>query len=82
MAVPYCHMCQRNDAEKTQYGDATLGEGDYCPVCNRPACRFHMGRVRWRWKDSGRLDQALVCMDCKNAYRHRDWDSFHREWIS
>jgi hypothetical protein len=82
MSVPYCHICQENELEKRQYGDSSLSEGDYCPVCYRPVCRFHMGRVRWRWKDTGRLDSAMVCRDCKNAYRHRDWDAHHRDWIS
>lgn len=82
MPVPYCHICEHNELEKSRYGEATLSEGDYCPVCHRPACRFHMGRVRWRWKDSGQLDSALVCLDCKNTYRHREWDAYHRDWIS
>lgn len=82
MPVPYCHICAQNELEKRQYGDASLEEGDYCPVCYRPACRFHMGRVRWRWKENNKVDSALVCMDCKNSYRHREWDSYHRDWIS
>jgi hypothetical protein len=82
MPVPYCHICETNELEKRQYGAATLGQGDYCPVCQRPTCRFHMGRVRWKWRDTGKLDQALVCLDCKNAYRHREWDSYRRNWIS
>ncbi|NLX08340.1 MAG: hypothetical protein GXY36_01645 [Chloroflexi bacterium] len=82
MAVPFCHLCQQNEAEKRQYGDASLDQGEYCPVCHRPACRFHMGRVRWRWKDTNRLDSALVCMECKNTYRHREWDAHNRDWIS
>jgi hypothetical protein len=82
MPVPFCYICQQNEREKRQYGDASLNEGDYCPVCYQPVCRFHMGRVRWRWKDSGKLDSALVCRECKNAYRHREWDAHHRDWIS
>jgi C4-type Zn-finger protein len=82
MAVPYCYICQENEAEKRQYGDASLDQGDYCPVCHRPTCRYHMSRVRWRWKDTGTLDSALVCRDCKTSYRHRDWDAHNRDWIS
>jgi hypothetical protein len=82
MPVPYCHICEQNEAEKRQYGDASLSEGDYCPVCHRPACRFHMARVRWRWNDTGQVDSALVCRECKNTYRHREWDAHNRDWIS
>lgn len=82
MPVPYCYICEQDEAEKRQYGDASLPEGDYCPVCHRPVCRFHMARVRWRWHDSGRVDNALVCRECKTTYRHREWDAHHREWIS
>jgi hypothetical protein len=82
MPVPYCHICEQNELEKRQYGEASLAQGDYCPICYRPTCRYHMGRVRWRWKSTGRLDSALICIECKNAYRHREWDTYNRDWIS
>ena len=43
MPVPYCHICEQNELEKRQYGDATLDQGDYCPVCHQPTCRFRPG---------------------------------------
>ena len=82
MPVPYCHICQENEAEKRQYGDSSLEAGDYCPVCYRPTCRYHMSRVRWRWKETGQLGEALICRECKTTYRHRDWDRHNRDWIS
>lgn len=82
MPVPYCYICQENEAEKRQYGDASLDDGDYCPVCHQPTCRYHMARVRWRWKSSGQVGDALVCRDCKTTYRHRTWDRLNRDWIS
>lgn len=81
MPVPYCHMCDKNQAEKDAYGHATLDQGDYCPICHRPVCRFHMARVRWRWNDGGKLESAMVCKECKNSYAHRNWDSYNRDWI-
>lgn len=82
MSVPYCHICEENELEKRQYGDASLEQGDYCPICHRPTCRFHMSRVRWRWKDNGTVGDALICRDCKSTYRHREWDTHTRDWIS
>ncbi|MBN1678921.1 MAG: hypothetical protein JW966_01430 [Anaerolineae bacterium] len=81
MPVPYCTICQQNEAEKQQYGDVTLERGDYCPICHQPVCRFHLNRVRWRWKTNGRLDSALICRDCRKSYRHRNWDAHLRDWI-
>ncbi|MBE0690501.1 MAG: hypothetical protein IH587_10320 [Anaerolineae bacterium] len=82
MTVTYCHICNNEPQEKRSYGDEGLDQGDYCPVCHRPACRFHLGTVRWRWRNTGKLDSARVCMSCKNSYSHRDWDPVHRDWIS
>lgn len=81
MPVPFCHMCDEEPLE-SRYDDSALETGEYCPVCHRPACRYHLGTVRWRWKKSGQLGAARVCLACKNAYRHRDWDPVHRDWIS
>lgn len=81
MPVPYCHICERKPFEKEQYGDASLDRGDYCPVCRRPACRYHMGRVRWRWRTDNRLESAMICIECKNSYQHRTWDAHNRDWI-
>jgi hypothetical protein len=82
MTVPYCHICDSNDNDKRRYGETGLAEGDYCPVCFEPYCRYHGGTVRWRWRESGKIDSGRVCMQCKNAYRHRDWDPASRDWIS
>lgn len=81
MSVPYCHMCEKNQLEKDTYGDVSLAQGIYCPICHRPVCRFHMARVRWRWKTRGGLDSAYICKECKNTYQHRLWDSHNRDWI-
>lgn len=81
MPVPYCHICEKKPAEKSAYGDATLAQGDYCPICRQPTCRYHMARVRWRWKDSGRIESAFICKECKNRYEHRHWDAHNRDWI-
>jgi hypothetical protein len=82
MPVPYCHICEGDPNEKRRYGDTGLEGGDYCPVCFRPYCRFHAGKVRWRWRNNGKVDIGQVCLDCKNAYRHREWDAVNRDWIS
>ncbi len=82
MAVTHCHICDSNPEDKRRYGDAGLEDGIICPICLRPTCRFHLGTVRWRWRDSGKLDSARICLACKNAYRHRDWDPVRRDWIS
>jgi hypothetical protein len=82
MPVPYCHICESLPAEKARYGTSGLEEGDYCPVCYRPFCRYHGGIVRWKWRDSGKVDSGRVCMECKRAYLHRTWDPIHRDWIS
>jgi hypothetical protein len=83
MSVTFCHICEKNSAEKNRVGDSGLMMGVYCPVCHRPACSHHLGTVRWRWRDENRaLDSDKVCLECKRTYRHRDWDPIHREWIS
>ena len=82
MTIPFCYMCEDNSHDKQRYGDSGLAEGIYCPICFRPTCRYHLGTVRWRWKRNGQLDSARICLQCKNAYRHRDWDPVHRDWIS
>jgi hypothetical protein len=81
MSVPYCHVCRKKPDEKEMYGDAMLGQGAYCPICHQPACRYHMARVRWRWKDTGRIESDWICVECKNGYQHRYWDSHRRDWI-
>lgn len=82
MPVPFCHMCQRNTQDHQRYGDSGLSEGIMCPICHRPTCRHHLGTVRWRWKKTGKLDSARICLDCKNSYQHRYWDTHNRDWIS
>lgn len=82
MPVPYCYICDKKPAEKDIYGDASLAQGDYCPICHRPVCRYHMARVRWRWKDDrGALESTFICKECKNSYQHRTWDTHNRDWI-
>lgn len=82
MRVPYCHICDSNADEKKRYGDSGLEDGDYCPVCQRPYCKFHGGVVRWRWRASREVASGKVCKSCKNAYLHRTWDPVNRDWIS
>jgi hypothetical protein len=82
MQVPYCHICDGDAEEKKRYGNTGLSEGEYCPVCFLPYCRFHGGVVRWRWRSTGQLDSGKVCKQCKTAYLHRTWDAVNRDWIS
>ncbi|MBZ0316910.1 MAG: hypothetical protein K8L91_10880 [Anaerolineae bacterium] len=82
MSVPYCHVCQSRPEEQRAFTDSGLEKGDYCPVCYRPTCSHHLATVRFRWRTDRRLDSALVCIECKRAYRHRNWDVANRDWIS
>lgn len=83
MVVANCYMCDKDPVEASRYANTGLAEGEVCPVCYRPTCRHHMGVVRWRWRDETRkVGSALVCMECKTAYKHRHWDTIHRDWIS
>ncbi|MBK8934422.1 MAG: hypothetical protein IPM76_19320 [Chloroflexi bacterium] len=81
MTVKFCYICDQNPDGRP--GDSiALAEGEYCPICNQPACRVHLSVVRWRWRESGDLDSALVCKACVRTYAHRSWDVFHRDWIT
>jgi hypothetical protein len=83
MVVASCHLCDKKPEDAELYGASGFTQGEVCPVCFRPTCRHHMGMVRWRWKNDLRaVGSALVCMECKSAYKHRNWDPIHREWIS
>lgn len=82
MSVPNCHVCDSDSVEKDRYGDTGLENGDYCPICHRPTCRFHFATVRFRWRSDRRVDSARICITCKNAYEHRYWDVANRDWIS
>ena len=68
--------------EARRYGDGGLAEGVDCPICHRPACRYHLATVRWRWRESGELDAALICKECRRTYAQRDWDAVNRDWIT
>jgi hypothetical protein len=83
MAVTHCHVCDKNPAEAQRFAQAGYADGAVCPICQRPTCRYHLVMVRWRWRTPGReLDSAQVCRECKRAYKQRNWDPLHREWIS
>ena len=62
MSVPNCHICDSNTEEKQRYGEAGLAEGDYCPVCYRPTCKFHLATVRFRWNKDRSIDSAQICI--------------------
>jgi hypothetical protein len=82
MAVNYCYLCNQRPGEVVGNGRENLEAGDYCPICNQPVCRRHLSIVRWRWRDSGEVDSALVCKECVRTYAHRTWDTFRRDWIT
>lgn len=82
MAVQRCFLCEENPTEARRYGGDGLAEGNDCPICYRPTCRFHLTVVRWRWRESGRADSALICKECRRTYAHRNWDAVNRDWIT
>jgi uncharacterized protein YbaR (Trm112 family) len=83
MVVMSCHVCDKNAAEAQRLGTSGFMDGEICPICLQPTCRHHLATVRWRWRNPTRdLASTLVCIECKRAYKHRDWDPAHREWIS
>lgn len=82
MPVKRCLICDQNPETKRRYAGSGLAEGKECPICYAPTCRYHLTTVRWRWKETGEVDSDQVCKECKSAYRHRDWDTLNREWIS
>lgn len=82
MPVPTCYICDAEPEEKRRFGDTGLAEGEYCPVCYRPTCKFHLATVRFRWTRDRRVDSAKICIQCKKTYQHRTWDVANREWIS
>lgn len=67
---------------RRRYGRQGFAEGQNCPICFQPTCRYHLTTVRWRWRESGDVDSALICQECKRTYAHRSWDAFNRDWIS
>ena len=75
-----CYLCDENPLEHQRYGVGT--EIENCPLCYRPTCRFHLAIVRWKWRDSGRADFTLICQTCRRTYAHRNWDTYHRDWIT
>lgn len=82
MAVQRCYLCEENPIEGRRYGGDGLAQGGDCPICYRPTCRFHLTVVRWRWREDGRRDSALICKECRRTYAHRNWDAVHRDWIT
>lgn len=79
MSVPYCAISRRKNLEPSA---EDLANGDYCPVCYEPISRPYFRTVRFRWRESGQVDTAQICEDCKRTYRHRYWDAAQRDWIS
>jgi hypothetical protein len=82
MSVRSCDICNTDPSPAARSGQEYLDEGDYCPICYAPTCRRHLSVVRWRWRESGEVDLALVCKNCVRTYAHRSWDVFHRDWIT
>ena len=82
MGVQRCFLCEENPVEGRRYGGDGLPEGVDCPICYRSTCRFHLTIVRWRWREDGRRDSALVCQACRRTYAHRNWDAVRRDWIT
>jgi hypothetical protein len=82
MAVTHCYLCQQDPIARRRYGREALADGDNCPVCHQSTCRYHLTFVRWRWRESGETDAALICKGCKNSYAHRAWDAVKRDWIT
>ncbi|MCA9938361.1 MAG: hypothetical protein KC418_06950 [Anaerolineales bacterium] len=82
MGVTSCYLCATDPVTSRRYGGQGLAEGQLCPICHQSTCRYHLTTVRWRWRESGETDAALVCQSCKRAYAHRHWDSHHRDWIT
>ena len=82
MTVQNCYLCDENPIEKRRYGRSGFEEGELCPSCYRPVCRYHLTVVRWRWRENREVDSALICKSCKNSYAHRNWDVVHRDWIT
>ena len=82
MSVLRCHLCEQNADEARLYGGEGLEEGQNCPICYQATCRYRLTVVRWRWRNDGRVDSALVCKECRRTYAHRDWDTLNRDWIT
>ncbi|MBN1123248.1 MAG: hypothetical protein JXJ17_19405 [Anaerolineae bacterium] len=83
MTVTHCHICDKNPNEARRFRDTGHDQGQECPICQRPTCRHHLVRVRWRWRTPNReTGSALICRECHRSYAHRNWDPINREWIS
>lgn len=82
MAVTRCYLCDQDLIIKRRYGGGGLADGELCPICSAPTCRYHLTTVRWRWRDSSTTDSALICKECKRTYQHRNWDAHRRDWIT
>ncbi len=82
MAIRRCHLCEEDPEARRLYGRHGLAQGRDCPICYRPTCSYHLTVVRWRWRDSGRVDSTRVCQECKRHYAHRQWDVSNRDWIT
>jgi hypothetical protein len=82
MTITRCHLCANDPEVRRLYGSSSLDDGAICPVCHLPVCRYHLTKVRWRWRESGIPDSALICRDCSSSYKHRNWDTLNRDWIS
>ncbi|MEI2611931.1 MAG: hypothetical protein V9G20_25135 [Candidatus Promineifilaceae bacterium] len=75
-----CYLCDENPLDRQRYSDQA--DITPCPLCYWPTCRYHLTVVRWKWRDSGRTDSALICKNCRRTYTHRNWDTYHRDWIT
>ncbi len=82
MPVQECFICRQDVEARRSFGHEGYEDGLICPICRRPACRFHLATVRWRWRSSGLLEATRICQRCVNKYEHRNWDVANRDWIT
>ena len=82
MAVKRCHLCAEDPETRRLYGRQGLADGEECPICYRPTCAYHLTVVRWRWRGTGQVASARVCLACRRTYAHRHWDAANRDWIT
>ncbi|GMQ78161.1 MAG: hypothetical protein BMS9Abin02_0660 [Anaerolineae bacterium] len=82
MPIHECFICRDDIEARRLYGNLGNEEGELCPICRQPACKYHLAIVRWRWRESGTIETARICHLCLSRYNHRNWDVANRDWIT